>query len=480
MGRWLELSNEILFVYYLASNLIYLALLITAVWRNTWHRRRLASLRLERLQVSPFTPPITLIVPAHNEEAFIVASVRALSELYYPDLEIVVVNDGSRDNTLSRLKSAFQLRAARLLYLPQIATAQVRESYRSAIDPRLLVLDKEPAGSKADAINAGINVASSPYICVVDADSILEKESLLRIMAGVFADSQSVVAAGGIVRVLNGCELSNGELREVGLPRHSIEILQIIEYLRAFLIGREAWAYFNALPIISGAFGIFSTDLVREVNGFRPHAIGEDFDLVVRMHRRLHEQQKEYHIAFVPDPTCWTEVPSDLRSLARQRARWHKGLIDTLWPNRDMLCRRRYGRVGWVLLYMWVFEFMAPLVELIGYSTIILAAVLGMLSRQFFVLFLIFGYAFATLISIGSVLLEEMTYRRYSDWREVGRLLFFCLFEHFPYRQMTMLWRLQGIWQYLRGDLAWGEIKRMQTSTGAMQKQNATRSFTEQ
>jgi cellulose synthase/poly-beta-1,6-N-acetylglucosamine synthase-like glycosyltransferase len=241
--------------------------------------------------------------------------------------------------------------------------------------------------------------------------------------------------------------------------------LQVIEYLRAFLIGREAWARFNVLPIISGAFGIFRTDLVRQVHGYRAHAVGEDFDLVVRLHRHLLEQGRDYHISFVPDPTCWTEVPADLRSLARQRARWHKGLLDTLWPNRDMLFRRRYGRVGCVILpYMWVFEFFAPVVELIGYSSITLALVLGLLGRQFFVLFLIFGYAFATLISIGSVLLEEMTYRRYSDWREVARLLLFCLFEHFPYRQMTLIWRLQGIWQYLRGDLRWREMKRMGTA----------------
>jgi cellulose synthase/poly-beta-1,6-N-acetylglucosamine synthase-like glycosyltransferase len=466
----LDLSNNVLFVYYLASNLIYLVLLITAISRNTWHRHRLASLRLERVQISPFTPPISIIVPAHNEEAFIVDSIRALSGLNYPDLEIIVVNDGSRDNTLARLTTAFRLRSARLLYFPVIPTARVRETYKSNVDPRLLVLDKESAGSKADAINAGLNAATSPYVCVVDADSILEKESLLRIMAGVFSDSQHIVAAGGIVRVLNGCKVAGGELREVHLPRSSIETMQIVEYLRAFLVGREAWAYFKALPIISGAFGIFRTDLARQVQGFRPHAIGEDFDLVIRMHRLLQEQKKEYHITFVPDPTCWTEVPSDLRSLGRQRARWHKGLIDTLWPNRDMLFRPRYGRVGCIILpYMWLFEFLAPLVELIGYSTIILAAVLGLLSRRFFVLFLIFGYAFATLISIGAVLLEEMTYRRYSDWREVGRLLFFCLFEHFPYRQMTMIWRLEGLWQYLRGDLAWGEIRRTSAASEPVQ-----------
>jgi cellulose synthase/poly-beta-1,6-N-acetylglucosamine synthase-like glycosyltransferase len=216
------------------------------------------------------------------------------------------------------------------------------------------------------------------------------------------------------------------------------------------------------LPIISGAFGIFRTDLVRQVAGFRPHAIGEDFDLVVRLHRYLHEQDRDYQINFIPDPTCWTEVPRDLRSLGRQRARWHKGLLDTLWPNRDMLFRRRYGRVGSLVLpYMWIFELLEPVVEVVGYCSIITAALMGLLSRQFLILFLIFGYAFATLISIGAVLLEEMTYRRYSDWREVAKLLLYCLLEHFPYRQMTMIWRLQGIWQYLRGDMTWREMKRV-------------------
>ena len=216
------------------------------------------------------------------------------------------------------------------------------------------------------------------------------------------------------------------------------------------------------LPIISGAFGIFRRDVVMKVQGYRAAAVGEDFDLVMRVHRYLLEQDKDYVIDFIPDPTCWTEVPADLQSLARQRARWHKGLLDTLWPNRDMLFRKRYGRVGAVILpYMWAFEFFAPIVECVGLTTIITAAILGVLSRQFFLQFLIFGYAFATMISVGAVLLEEMTYRRYSDWREVARLLFYCLVEHFPYRQMTMIWRLQGLYQYLRGDMKWREMKRI-------------------
>jgi cellulose synthase/poly-beta-1,6-N-acetylglucosamine synthase-like glycosyltransferase len=458
MLRFLQISNDTLFIYYLLSNLIYFGLLITAIFKNVVHRHRLASQRLELLKASPFTPPITLIVPAHNEESFIVDSVQALLKLDYPSLEVVVVNDGSRDLTLQKLQEAYQLQAARLLYIADIATAPLRAIYRSPVEPRLLVLDKEAAGSKADAINAGLNAASSPYVCVVDADSILEKESLLRIVEGVFSDPSQVVAVGGIVRVLNGCRVVHGELQEVRLPKSAMEVMQVIEYLRAFLVGREAWASFNMLPIISGAFGVFQRELVKQIGGFRSRAVGEDLDLVVRLHRHLQEKHRPYHINFIADPTCWTDVPTDLKSLARQRARWQKGLIDALWPNRDMLFRARYGRVGWVVLpYMWIFEFFAPMIELAGYFTIGTALMLGVLSKSFFMQFLLFGYAFATLISIGSVLLEEMTYRRYNRWRDVARLVTYCLFEHFPYRQLTMVWRLQGIWQYFRGDLGWDE-----------------------
>ena len=468
MKTFLELSNNILFLYYFFSNLIYLILLVTAITRNTVHQHRLSSLRLERLKSSPFTPPISLLVPAHNEEKSIVPSVASLLRLDYPGLEVIVVNDGSIDSTLAQLQSAYQLRLARLLYVPEIPSAAIRGIYSSPIEPRLLVVDKQAGGSKADAVNAGLNAATSPYVCVVDSDSVLERDSLLRMMAGVFADPAQVVALGGIVRISNGCLIQGGELKQVRLPKRPIEVLQVIEYLRAFLIGREAWAQYRALPIISGAFGIFRKDLVKQVGGFRAASIGEDFDLVVRLHRYMQGSGRNYEITFIPDPTCWTEVPSDLRSLARQRARWQKGLLDTLWLNRGMLFRPTYGRVGSVILpYMWIFELLAPILELTGYCTIFIAAALGQLGQQFVLLFLIFGYAFATLISVGSVLLEEMTYRRYTRLREVARLLIFCLVEHFPYRQLTMIWRLQGMWQYLRGDVQWRELKRTGFAAGA-------------
>jgi cellulose synthase/poly-beta-1,6-N-acetylglucosamine synthase-like glycosyltransferase len=461
MIRFLDISNHVVFWYYLASNIAYLVMLLVALKTSAAHQRLLESHGLRWVGDTPLAPPITIIAPAHNEEGSIRIAVRNLLQLDYPELEIIVVNDGSEDRTFEEMREEFRLRPVRAVYVDEVKSAAVRGLYRGGADRRLLVVDKEPGGSKADAVNAGLNMATSPYVCVVDSDSVLERDALLRIMLPVLADPKGVVAVGGIIRVLNGSEITQGQLRRVRLPRKSIEVIQVIEYLRAFLIGREAWGQGNMLMIISGAFGLFRTDLVRAVGGYRANSIGEDFDLVARMHRHLREKNAEYHIHFVPDPMCWTEVPSDLKSLGRQRARWQKGLWDVLWASRDMLFRPRYGRIGWFALpYLWLFELAAPVIEIMGLATIVLAAVLGVLSRGFFLQFLLFGYAFATVISIGSVLQEELTYKRYNDWQDVVRLVTYCFLEHFPYRQMHMFWRLRGMWQYLRGDNTWAPLKR--------------------
>lgn len=456
MKELLSFSNSTLFWYYLLSNIFYLLLLVAAWVANLRHRRRIAGLRLETLEKSPFTPPISILVPAHNEQDGIVESVRSLLALDYPELEVIVINDGSTDHTLLELHAAFALRPANLLYVARVRSAPVRALYASDWDARLLVLDKAGIGTKSDAINAGLNAATSPYVCIIDADSILERDALLRLMAQIFSEPAPMIAAGGIVKILNWNRVENGVVTAIRVPRRPVEALQVVEYLRAFFIGREAWGCLNLLPIISGAFGLFRRDLLLQVGGYRTRAIGEDMDVVVRLHRHLLEQGRKYRIGFVPEPTCWTQVPSTLHGLARQRARWQKGLLDVLWPNRDMLFRRRYGLIGSLVLpYLWIFELLAPVIEVIGYSTILTAALAGMLSRTFLVQFAIFGYAFATMISIGSVVQEEVTYRRYNKWTDVGRLLLYCFVEHFPYRQINMVWRLQGMWQYLRGRVTW-------------------------
>jgi len=462
MTELLQPINGSIFLYYLVANVVYLALLVTAIYSTIRHQRQLSLVRPDRIRHSPLAPPISLLVPAHNEEKTIVESVDSLLALDYPEIEIVVANDGSSDGTLEALRERYQLIETDIVYVQEVQCKPVRAIYMSQVEPRLLVVDKESGGSKADAVNAALNIASSPYVCVVDADSILEPDALLRIMVPIFADPAKVVAAGGIVRVLNGSRIENGRMTDVRLPRHPGEVIQVVEYLRSFLIGREGWAFFNMLTIISGAFGVFRRDLVRAVGGYRPGAIGEDIDLVLRLHRLLRERKADYQIAFVPDPVCWTEVPSDMRSLGRQRARWQKGLLDVLWPNRDMLFRPTYGRIGGIALpYLWVWELFAPIIEAAGLVTIVAAACLGALSREFMVQFLIFGYVFATMISIGSVLLEEITYRRYSRWQDVARLIGYCFLEHFPYRQLHLWWRLTGLVEYLRGDVAWKPMRRV-------------------
>ncbi len=297
IGPIVQWVNTLLFFYYLVCNLIYLRLLVAAIKASVHQNRRQKTAWLDRVRRSPLTPPISLLVPAHNEERSIVESVRSLLRLDYPEFEVIVTNDGSKDGTLAQLVEHFQLTRSDYLYLPQIETKPVRGVYLSRTERRLIVLDKEAGGSKSDAINAAINLASKPYMCVVDADSMLERDGLLRIMAPVVNDPDRVVAAGGIVRVINGSQVKNGTVGEVRLPWGFLEMMQVEEYLRAFLIGREGWNAFNMLLIISGAFGVFRTDLCKQLGGFRRGAIGEDLDLVVRMHRHLREQELE-----VPGP----------------------------------------------------------------------------------------------------------------------------------------------------------------------------------
>lgn len=467
MIRLLQFANTLFLVYYLIGNCCYLFLLFQALLANLWHRSRLASLRLENLDDSPFTAPVTIVVPARNEEATIVDSVTSLLHLDYPALEVVVVNDGSTDATLQQLRAAFALRAAQRVYVPRLRCAPVRRIFLSAQDPRLIVVDKHSGGSKADAVNAGLNIAGSPYVCVIDADSLLEPDALRRIMADAYSERSPLVATGGIVRVLNGSCHQLGRPLQARMPHHWLEAAQVVEYLRSFLVGRAGWTANNVLPIISGAFGIFHRELVMEVGGFRHDSIGEDFDLVVRLHRRLLQERRRYRIRFVPEPTCWTQVPSDSRSLARQRARWQNGLADVLWRNRDLLFNPRYGLWGVVMLpYLWVFELAAPVVELLGYAAIVAAALLGALRPLFLFEFALYGYAFATMISIGGVLLEEATYRRYARPADVARLIICCFLEHFPYRQLNLVWRLMGMWHFVRGERKWKTIRRTAIATG--------------
>jgi cellulose synthase/poly-beta-1,6-N-acetylglucosamine synthase-like glycosyltransferase len=415
---------------------------------------------LRRLMQSPLTPPISIIAPAYNEEANVAEAVRSMLMLHYPQLEVVVVNDGSRDRTLEVLIERFALRPIARSFEYATPCRPIRAVYESAQHANLVVVDKENGG-KADALNAGLNLAIYPLICAIDADSILEDEALLRVVRPFVDDPELTVATGGIVRIVNGSEVHAGRVVRVHLPRTLLPLLQVVEYLRAFLFGRMGWSAIGGLLIISGAFGLFRKRAVIEAGGYAVDTVGEDMELVMRLHRHLRAAARPYRVTFVPDPVCWTEAPETLTVLRRQRNRWHRGLIDALWRHRKMWGRARYGSVGVVATPCFLaFETLGPAVELLGYVVVPLSYLLGLLDTDFMVGFLVVAVLYSMLLSLTAVLLEDLAFRRYPRVRDLGYLALASVVENLGYRQATAWWRLRAFWDYWRGDLAWGRMER--------------------
>ena len=456
----LEWYSAFILLFFFAINSYYLALTVAGFWRTLRVFREVRRPDQRRLLRSPLTPPVSVLAPAFNEEANVVDNVRSLLMLDYPLFEVILVNDGSRDRTLGRLVDAFDLRRSARSFERVLACKTIRGVYESPTYSNLVVVDKENGG-KADALNAGLNLSLYPLFCAIDADSILEPDALLRLVRP-FVDAPGVtIAAGGVVRVANGCDIHGGRVHEVRLPRRPLPLIQIVEYLRAFLFGRMGWSTGNSLLVISGAFGLFEKRTAVLVGGYAPDSVGEDMELVVRMHRYRRERRQPYRIGFVPDPICWTEVPVSFRVLRRQRTRWQRGLIDTLVRHRAMIGRPRYGSVGMVSLPGFVmFEMLSPLVELSGYILMPVMWALGLLSPAGAWIFFVLGIMYMVLVSALAVLLEDIAFRRYPSVLDLGRLLIGAVLENFGFRQLTVWWRVRAFWEYLRGDLSWGVMER--------------------
>ena len=405
--------------------------------------------------------PVSLIVPAYNEQATIVASVRALLQLRYQLYEVIVVNDGSRDGTLAELEREFALEPFPEAYHVQVPSKPVRRIYRSRTHPNLRVIDKENGGGKADASNAGLNAARYPLVYCGDADSVLDPGALERVVRPFLEDSRTV-ACGGTVRIVNGCKVRGGFLESIGLPRNPLALVQIVEYLRAFLGGRMGWSPMNALLIVSGAFGIFHRQTLIDVGGWRSDVIGEDMELVLRLHRVLSARRRPYRISFVPDPVVWTETPEDFATLARQRKRWQRGLAESLWENRAIAFSRHGGVAGWIAFPFFVlFELFGPLLEVSGYVVMTVTAALGILSAESFFAFMAVAIGLGVLLSTSALLLEELSFRCYPRARDMFILAAVAVVENLGYRQLTAFWRLQALvgWMFRR-EIKWGVMKR--------------------
>lgn len=460
--------------YFLLANTSFLALTVLASLDFAGHIRRAGFRGYEDTFGSALTPPVSVLMPAYNERAGIVEAVHAMSSLRYPEFEIVVVDDGSTDGTLEALREAFDLVQVPRVVPDDVPTrGRVESVYVSGRGARNLVVVRKTNGGKSDALNTGINIARNPLVCMVDADSVLDPDALLHVSKPFADDPARVVASGGVVRAANGCVVRAGRIVSVRMPTRWLPRIQVVEYLRAFLIGRSGWSRAGGLLIISGAFGLFRRDLLLEVGGMSHDCIGEDAELVVRLHRHLADRRRDRRIVFVAEPVAWTEVPETRAVLGRQRRRWARGIAEILLRHRRMVLNPRYGVIGMLALPWFVlFEVLAGFVELLGLAYLAGVGLLKALqafgvaeqvavdtSMALLLLTVSLGYSF--LLTVVALAMEEFSFHRYRRRRDLLVALAAAALENLGYRHMTAWWRVVGTFQALRSTPPeWGTMTR--------------------
>lgn len=456
--------NYFIGIYYGVVNLVYTVLLTISLFVVLRHIQRIKYSPIKDFISSPETPPVSILIPSYNEARIILRTVQSALCVNYPFFEVIIINDGSTDDTLDVLVDSFRLKKIDRAYRSLLKTSAVRGFYYNPEIPNLLVIDKEKGG-KADSLNCGINVSRSPYFCTVDADSVLEENALIKLMTPVVESTVPVVASGGVVRAINGVELKDGGIEKIDLPRNGLAMFQIVEYLRAFLFGRVGLDAMNGILILSGAFSLFRKAIVIEAGGYRVKNVTEDMELILRLHKHSIDRKHNYKIKFISDPVCWTEVPEHLRMLGRQRRRWHLGLMQSIFQYRGMLFNPKYGKLGFVVMpYYLLIELLSPVVEVLGYIVVILSYLFGMLSVEFLLLFITLAIFYGVFLSTASIFLEEVTYRRYPRWRHLARLLVYGVLENFGYRQINSVWRVQAFLKYLLGMRKWEYVEKGQNN----------------
>lgn len=459
MITFVLMTNWLVLIYFITINSVYLVSSVAAFRLLRSYSRRLQVVEIDDLIIRGGAPPLTVLAPAYNEEATCVESLKSQLTLRYPSYEILLINDGSTDQTLQRLKEYFELEPTIRAPTAEVPTTEVRGVYRSRRHENLWVIDKANGG-KSDALNAGINYCRTPLFCAMDSDSLLERDAMMRIVRP-FLEDDTTVAVGGIIRIANDCKVEAGTVVDVRMPRGYLARMQVLEYLRAFLAGRMGWSALDAMLIISGAFGVFRRETVVEAGGYKTDTVGEDIELVVRLHRLCLENKRPYKITFIPDPVVWTQCPENLKVLGRQRNRWQRGLIETMWEHKRMLFNPRYGKVGMLAYpYFFFLEMLGPLIEMLGYVVFAVALVMGLASPLFIAAFLMVAVVLGTALSLAAVALEELSFRRYPRMSDLLRLFAFGVLENLGYRQINTWWRAQGFISKLLKQNAWGKMTR--------------------
>jgi len=464
--RFIMLILEWIFLIFTITIIIaYIILGIYSTIESIEYIKKNSFVNYKNILSSNFSPSISILAAAHNESLNIIENVRSLLSLHYANYEVIILNDGSEDDTLEQLIEAYDLVNVNYLINEQIETQPLRAGIFKSTNPafeKLTVVDKENGG-KADALNMGLNICESNYVISVDVDCLLLEDSLLKLIKPFLeATDKKIIAAGGVIRIANSCKIIDGKLIDVNLPKGFLEKFQILEYMRAFLLGRMAWSRLNGLLVISGAFGMFDKDIVIKVGGYDASTVGEDMELIVRMRRYMEEEKLKYKVAYIPDPLCWTEAPDNLKTLVSQRNRWTRGTIETLRKHRKIGLNPKYHRLGLVSMPYWfTYERMAPIIEVLGIIYFIILISLNQVRWDYVLAFFVFAYTFTINYSVLSIISEDLSFHQYKKKGTASKLFLIALLEPFIFHPVILYSAISGnIDYFFNKDKRWGKMQR--------------------
>ncbi len=448
----------VFFIIYLIGYSTFLFLSV-AVGSSTLYRKK-QQVRMKNVLLQDYYIPVSIVVPAYNEEITVVDTVKSLLALDYKLYEIIVVDDGSRDSTSKVMIEAFHMQLIHRPVRYQIKCQPAEFVYESTTHKVPITLIRKKNGGKADALNMGINASNYPYFICMDADSVLQYDSLSKIVQPVLEQS-NVVAVGGTVRPSNSVELENGRVKKYQLPRNLLACMQVLEYDRSFLASRILFDKFNGSLSLSGAFGLFKKDIVISAGGYDHTTMGEDMELVVKLHEYCVTNEIPYAIRYATDAICWTQAPERLRDLCKQRKRWHLGLFQSMWRHRVMLNNPKFGAVSLVsYLYFLMYELLSPFIELFGVLTMLLAFWVDLINVPFMILFFLIYAVFGSIMSLTAFFARIHTIDLKISFRDVMKAILLCFFDITCLRFVMAFVRTTAFIGYKKKKLQWGKIER--------------------
>ena len=454
------------FIFFYASSLIlsYIILAILSFVAINKYKSYNTDLDDEELLNSHLAPGISVIAPAYNEEVTIIVNVKSLLTLNYPLFEVIIVNDGSQDNTLKLLIEEFDLVEAPFAYVEKIKSQPYKRTFKSQ-NPKyeiLTVIDKENGGTKADAFNAGLNASVFPYFLNTDVDCILARNTLTKMIKPILSSKVRVIAVGATLRMSNSCDIKEGVITRVRPPEALIPRFQELEYIRSYLLGKMGWELINAVPNVSGGLGMFDKEIAIKAGGYGADSHAEDMDMMTRMAAHMMNNRLDYKIGYIPLSCCWTEGPPNIQILGRQRTRWASGLFQIFSDHRKILFNPSYKKLGLITFpFIFIFEFLAPIIEVFGILFSIFLIVFGYVNWSFAPLILLYSYTFSVMISTVVIIWDQMTFKYYETSKEVWTLFFTALIEPFIYHPMILFFSLKGYYSYITSrELAWGTMTR--------------------